>query len=770
LLTEASGTEASGTEGQIASVAAANGLGGIGKTALATEVVRRLMATTAFPDGIGVVICKGLIDPVEILRSVLARFSSDRRPPDDVAIPALADRARQLFRGKHALVVLDNVEQGWPVREVIQPLRAAGAAVLLTSRAELAAVPREASVKLEVLPLDEALDVFAEYYGRGAALDLTRPELAAATTIVESLGRHTLAVKLSAANAATLGRPLEVVARELELNPRRALLLADSDEAVRFVLESSYDALSQRAQRLFVTLGAFATSDIGRIALLEVTRVLREEVVDDEDDQQAAAEVEAALREVVALRLADTAVDERIPPDADRERLRLHPLVRTYAEELLGRQDEAQRDEAQRVIAAFYADYANAVADLALGPDEANVIGAIEWAHAHDDDLVLARLCRGIADFWRDTGRVQAGMMYLPWGAAAAERVAERTDERADRLRAITISGFYADLLRGMGRLSEAEALYLRDLDARRALGDRDGEATALSDLGEIALMKGHSVEAEQYGLQALEIVRDLHSRREEEAVLTILGRVALRQGHVEDAEDYFQQALAIDREVHNRHDEAVDLAYLGQVALQRGSLEDAADRFSKALEIMREVDDRRSAGGVLFTLGAIAERRERIEEAEHYYHLSLEIRRQVQDLQGELVTLNSLAGLAQRQGRPEEAQRLYEQSLDVARDVGDRAGEGVTLFQLAQIAEERGDLDRAEKLHRQSLAIGREIENVRDIADSLRELGRFLIVRRENLEEGRQMLAEAADLYAQLGATDREQEIRKILSELESR
>ncbi|HEY7975963.1 MAG TPA: TIR domain-containing protein, partial [Ktedonobacterales bacterium] len=133
-----------GADSGIAGIASTNGLAGIGKTALATEVIRRLMGANAFPDGIAVVVARDEHDPVRLLKQVLARFSEGRREPGEDTLATLADRARQILAGNQALVVLDNVEPGAHVGEVVQPLRAAGAAVLLTSRAELPAVPREA--------------------------------------------------------------------------------------------------------------------------------------------------------------------------------------------------------------------------------------------------------------------------------------------------------------------------------------------------------------------------------------------------------------------------------------------------------------------------------------------------------------------------------------------------------------------------------------------------------------------------------------------------
>ena len=238
-------TGEAGTDGQIASVAAANGLGGIGKTALATEVVRRVMATTAFPDGIAVVICKGLTDPVEILRAVLARFSPDRRLPDDDTIPILADRAAPTARGQARAGGARQCGAGLAgARGHPAAACGRGGGAAHIAGGSWRAAPREASVRLEALPLDEALDVFAEYLGRGKALGSDPRGVVRRDDHRRVAGPpHTRGEACGGECGGARGgrsRPSRV---ELERNPRRALLLENSDEAVRFVLESSYDAL-----------------------------------------------------------------------------------------------------------------------------------------------------------------------------------------------------------------------------------------------------------------------------------------------------------------------------------------------------------------------------------------------------------------------------------------------------------------------------------------------------------------------------------------------
>jgi len=80
-----------------------------------------------------------------------------------------------------------------------------------------------------------------------------------------------------------------------------------------------------------------------------------------------------------------------------------------------------------------------------------------------------------------------------------------------------------------------------------------------------------------------------------------------------------------------------------------------------------------------------------------------------------------------------------------------------MVLFRLASIAEAGGDLDRAEPLYRESLTIATELESTPDIADVSLDLGRFLVERRGNRDEGLPMLDHAARLYAEIGLPDAE-------------
>src|SRR5262249_13648882 len=165
-------------------------------------------------------------------------------------------------------------------------------------------------------------------------------ERRAIDTIVAALGFHTLAVKLAAARAGQ--RDLATLAREYEADPRLGVHLKDGTLAVEAVLASSVGALPPAARRLFVVFGAFKSSDMGRQALLAIAAML--------DDPEAQQSLEALLD----LRLLDPYTVRDAPEEADRERLKLHPLVAEYASERFGSLPSDAQLHARRVITQWY--------------------------------------------------------------------------------------------------------------------------------------------------------------------------------------------------------------------------------------------------------------------------------------------------------------------------------------------------------------------------------------------------------------------------------
>jgi tetratricopeptide (TPR) repeat protein len=655
-------------------VTALGGMGGIGKSTLAAVALHQLRAEGRFQDGVAVVLCQDMIDASDVLRRALARFDPARRQPEGKDPVALAEAARMLLGGKDVLIALDNVEPDLDIRAVIQPLREAGARLLITARQTLphSVVPVEASRMLDLLDEEDTLTLFARSMGLALASELTPEQRAAAERIIAALGRHTLAVKLAGAYAADMRRDLDALAGEME-NPQRAIDLpsGETPHALALVFAESANALPEATLRLFAGLAAFGALEFGRKAALALGAEL------------GLPAPEASVYLLVLRALLRASTDDELPDESDRERLRIHPLLRAFAASKLIGWPEDERRNAYRAIAQYYAEYLRGVPNAALAVDEENAIAALEWARSAGEPDLVAALCVGMSVFWRMRWHTTASLRYLPWGVEAAEAIAARTGQREDRVRAANLTLLYGQALRRVGRVDEAERTFQENLTLRRELGDQDGEAWALMQLGYISL----------------------------------------RRGDLEGAEPRFVAALDLCRAVGDRMGEGEAQGYLGQIALRRNALDAAETNFQAALAIFRETGDRQNAGWALTRLGRVARFREEYAAAE----------------------------------------QRYQEALDMQRAIRDHQGEGVTLTALGDLLEAQDRADKAETYYRQGLAMLREAQDAFHTAGAARDLGAFLVERRNQREEGCALLGESARLFASMGLAEDERATREL-------
>jgi tetratricopeptide (TPR) repeat protein len=372
---------------------------------------------------------------------------------------------------------------------------------------------------------------------------------------------------------------------ELEQDPR--LVVEQGNEST---LEDTFDTVSGAAQRLLVALAAFASADVGRKASLALgTALLQDE-----------ATARGALHTLEERYLLDAVLNETIPADGDRDRVRRHPLVVTLSHQRFAQWPDEEQRTANETVTKWYAAYANEHREDvgALSEDETNIVGALEWIHEHaadnrDTDVTIADLSNGMAQFWRDTGHMREGFTYLPWGIIAAEKVAAASHQPEDLQRGINLVKMYGDMLAREEKRADTATSDGRNSSVRSERGDQKRLGVALSSVGQLALRSGWFAEAERCFQQSLAMAREMQDRDDEGTVLFFLGRVTLEQERLAEAEQYFQQSLSIRSEMHDQQGAGTILFLLGQILRLQGHYLAAADRFEEALALLRSADDK---------------------------------------------------------------------------------------------------------------------------------------------------------------------------------
>ena len=122
-----------------------------------------------------------------------------------------------------------------------------------------------------------------------------------------------------------------------------------------------------------------------------------------------------------------------------------------------------------------------------------------------------------------------------------------------------------------LGEMDDALKLTGDALAAYVAVGDRNGQANMLRNMGTIRLMQGDLSTALGYYQQSLKLARQVGNRYSEGAATNQVATVLERQGRHSEALEQYQKTLAIMREVGNRFAESISLNNLANILWAQG-------------------------------------------------------------------------------------------------------------------------------------------------------------------------------------------------------
>ena len=255
----------------------------------------------------------------------------------------------------------------------------------------------------------------------------------------------------------------------------------------------------------------------------------------------------------------------------------------------------------------------------------------------------------------------------------------QRYDEAEQALRASggrdysTLLGEAAITYKNLGRYDEALARYERALEGHRQRGDRYGEMSTLSNVGNVYSLLGDFARAIDHYERALALAREAGERRGESFLLGNLGSVLLETDDAARALPYLRQSLELTRAIGNRNGEAVALVNLGHAAAALDDLAGARERYAEALAIQRGIGARAFAGSVLVAQAEVSLRAGDREAAAREAAEALEAARETGNPELEWKAQQLLARVARMEGRAEDALRLLRAGMETISSIRGR-------------------------------------------------------------------------------------------------
>jgi tetratricopeptide (TPR) repeat protein/transcriptional regulator with XRE-family HTH domain len=677
--------EAAAGAGGVVGIHAIGGMAGVGKTAFAVHAAHRL--SDRFPGGQIFLPLHGHtpghapVDPADALASLLLTAGVPA-----AQIPEGLEARMALWRDRLAerqlLLILDDAADSEQVRPLLPGT--GGSLVLVTSRRHLSALEDATAVSLDTLPPDQAAELLVRLAGRTGL----SPDDPAVGEITRLCGFLPLAIGMVARQLhhhpawSLAGRAAELAAAVDRLE-----LMTTEDLSVAAAFNLSYAELTEDQQRLFRRFGLHPGADI---------------------DGYAAAALDGTGL-AAARRGLEALYDQYLLSEPAAGRYRMHDLIRTHARTLASRVDPGSDQELATARLLDYYQHTAARADALLTrrtrPTPAAEDGAIPAAVPTLDD------------------REQA----LAW--ARAERASllaclDYATGTGQHARVIALTAGLAGLLRSDGPWAEAIIRHTAAIQAARDLGDRLGQAGAVSELGLVRRLTGDYPAAAQTLEQALGIYRDLGDRLGQAGALGDLGLVRRTTGDYPAAAQAHEQALGIYRDLGHRLGQANALSYLSDVRVATGEYPAAAQALEQALGIYRDLGDRLGQANALFVLGVVRRVTGEYPAAAQALEQALEIYRDIGHRLGQANALNYLAVVRRATGDYPAAAQAHEQALGIYRDIGDRLGQANALNDLGVVRRATGEYPAAAQAHEQALGIYRDIGNRDGEAEALNNVG----------------------------------------------
>jgi tetratricopeptide (TPR) repeat protein len=274
------------------------------------------------------------------------------------------------------------------------------------------------------------------------------------------------------------------------------------------------------------------------------------------------------------------------------------------------------------------------------------------------------------------------------------------------------------------GELDEALQRWRQSLAIEEQLGDRAGMASSYRHLGIVAQDRGDWDEALQWYRQSLAIFEQLGDRSGMAKSYHQLGMVAKNRGELDEALDWYRKALAIFEELGDRAGMAAPYFHLGTVAQARGDWDEALDWYRKALAIFEELGDRTRIATSYHQLGTVAQARGELDEALDWGRKALAMKEQLGHLSGLATSYHQLGNVAYLRGELDEALDWGRKALAIDEQLGHRSGLATSYHQLGIVAQARGDWDEALDWCRKALAIFEELGDRAHIASALSQIG----------------------------------------------
>jgi len=548
-----------------------DGIGGIGKTSLALEVIHECLrfskgeiaieegkqAECAIPKFDGF-IWTSAKDRELRLNDILDAIARTLDWPGIAQQPYLEkiESVRKLLQTKHYLLIVDNFETitDEAVRDFLLKIPEPSK-VLITSREQK--LQQAWAVSIKGLEQDEALALIRNEGQRLGLKSVEEADDQVLLRLYQATGGAPLAIKWSVGQIKQKGQSLDTVL---------AALHEAKGDIFEEVFARSWSLLAEDAQRVLMVMPIFAASA-------------------SRDAIEAASDVhhfalDEALGQLVQMWMLEV-TDEL---ETTNRRYSVHPLTRAYSKARGKGDEQFERIVKSNAIIYYYKfvqQYGNQNFDNydILESERENIISIIELCIKNELWQEYLNLFENFGFFLWTRGYWQE---ILQFGKMALTAARGQKNKEAEK---ITYIGFAVTYLK-MGNYEEAKHNIEKYMQLVESHNDIDGIGLGICYLGKIAREQGDIEKAYSLAKDALKIARQQKNYISEIHIRSDIAQLDLISKNYSEAESKYRKSIVEFKKLGLEYYTLAELAHLADLLLLQGKIEEAQNTYLECLTL----------------------------------------------------------------------------------------------------------------------------------------------------------------------------------------
>ncbi len=562
-----------------------DGIGGIGKTSLALEVLHECLAagqnSRPAPNGVqkfDAFIWTSARDRELTINDVLDTVARTLEYPFLTQLP-LEEKRHEIVKRlqeKPCLLIVDNFETitDDAVHDFVLNLPEPSKC-LLTSRAQ--SLRQARAVSLRGMEREEALLLIKNEGGRlGINLDLLVADERNFQRFYEATGGAPLAIRWSIGQIKQRGQSIDGVLNSL---------YGARGDIFEIIFQRAWSLLSEPSRKILMIMPIFASS--ASKAAIEAASDVHGWDLDE------------GLGQLVELWLLEAS--EKL--DESKRRYSLHPLTRAFAQNRLNENQDLER-QARINLATFFEGFAiSAGGDRytwerydEIEEEKDNIFALIDWCFENGEPTAGMKLTRSVTFFMSQRGYLYEYMIFEQKALKVARRIGKAEDLAWSLVHGIAWLEFNG------GILEKGEALIREGLTIYEKLNDLHGIKMALRNLGTALRLKKDFANARQCYERGLDLSESLSNELDFASFKRESSVLAAEEGKLMEAQEGLESIIPILRE-QSEVALAGTLGNLAEVNRRLGNYDTAYKIGSEGLELAKKMKKRFTMGWISITL-----------------------------------------------------------------------------------------------------------------------------------------------------------------------